>query len=161
MEVGAGGPVSGDPPMVALPIRHKHHTLKGIMENKTFSVNIPMLDLVKESDYCGIISGRDTDKAKDCHFDIFYGKLQTAPMITQCAVNLECSLYQIINTNSHAIVMGQIHATFISAEFTKDGKPDFDKINPLLWSENKAEYFGVGQSYGKSRSIGKEIKRAD
>jgi flavin reductase (DIM6/NTAB) family NADH-FMN oxidoreductase RutF len=63
--------------MVALPIRHKHHTLKGILENMTFSVNIPSVELVTEADCCGIVSGGKTDKAEDCKFKIFYGKLTT------------------------------------------------------------------------------------
>jgi len=37
--------------------------------------------MVKETDYCGIVSGKKTDKAK--LFENFYGKLKTAPMIKQ------------------------------------------------------------------------------
>ena len=157
MEVGAGGPVSNDPPMIALPIRHQRYTLKGMLENRTLSINVPMVNLAKEADYCGIVSGADADKVKNCHFEIFYGKLKTAPMIKQCAINLECTLFHTLSTTSHVIVIGQIHATYISGEYLKDGKPDFDKLNPLLWFEGKAEYVGFGNSFGKSRSIGQQI----
>ena len=71
MNVGGGGSVSFNPPMIALPIQPHRYTLKGIMENRTLSVNIPSVDLVKEADYTGIVSGADRDKAGDCRFEVF------------------------------------------------------------------------------------------
>ncbi len=157
-EVGGGGSVSSEPPMIALPIRHQRYTLKGIMENRTFSVNIPSVKLVKEADYCGIVSGTKADKVKDCNFNVFYGKLATAPMIEQCSINMECSVVHILGSNSHAIVIGQIDGTYISQELLVDGKPDFNKLSPLLWFVDKAEYVTSGEVVGKSRSSGNELK---
>ena len=157
-EVGGGGLVSTEPPMVALPIRHQRYTLKGIMENRTFSVNIPSVKLVKEADYCGIVSGTKADKVKDCNFNVFYGKLATAPMIEQCSINMECSVVHILGSNSHAIVIGQIDGTYISQELLVNGKPDFNKLSPLLWFVDKAEYVAIGEVIGKSRSSGNELK---
>ena len=157
-EVGGGGLVSSDPPMVALPIRHQRYTLKGILENRTFSVNVPSVELVKEADYSGIVSGAKTDKVKDCNFNIFYGTLTTAPMIEQCSINMECRLIHMLGSNSHCIIIGQIDGTFVSQELLVDGKPDFDKFTPLLWFANKAEYVTIGKTVGKSRSSGNELK---
>lgn len=158
LEVGGGGLVSSEPPMVALPIRHQRYTLKGILENRTFSVNIPSVELVKEADYCGIVSGRETDKVRDCNFDIFYGKLTNAPMIEQCPINLEGSVVHVLGSDSHSIVIGRIDGTYVSQEFLMDGRPDFDKLAPLLWFVNKGEYVTNGKMVGKCRSVGNELK---
>jgi len=40
-----------------------------------------------ETDFCGIMTGKKTDKA--ALFEVFYGELKTAPMIRQCPVNME------------------------------------------------------------------------
>ncbi len=157
-EVGGGGLVSSDPPMVALPIRHQRYTLKGILENRTFSVNIPSVELVQEADYCGIVSGAKTDKVRDCNFNIFYGKLATVPMIEQCLINMECSVVHVLGSNSHSIVIGRIDGTYVSQELLVDGRPDFSKFAPLLWFVDKAEYVTAGKTVGKSRSIGNELK---
>jgi len=157
-EVGGGGLVSTEPPMVALPIRHQRYTLKGILENRSFSVNIPSVKLVREADYCGIVSGTEVDKVKDCNFNVFYGKLNTAPMIEQCSINMECSIVHILGSNSHAIVIGQIDGTYISQDLLVDGKPDFNKLSPLLWFVDKAEYVTIGEVIGKSHSSGNELK---
>ncbi len=159
-EVGGGGLVSSDPPMVALPIRHERFTLKGILENRAFSVNIPSVELAKEADYCGIVSGVKTDKVRDCNFSIFYGKLGTAPMIEQCPISMECTVLHILGSNSHSIVIGRIDGTYVSQELLAEGKPNWDKISPLLWFPNKSEYVEIGNTVGKSRNIGNALKTA-
>jgi flavin reductase (DIM6/NTAB) family NADH-FMN oxidoreductase RutF len=78
------------PPKVTVALNKEHYTNQGIKENKTFSVCIPSEDMVKATDYCVLVSGFKADKSGV--FDVFYGKLKTAPMITACPVNLECSL---------------------------------------------------------------------
>ncbi len=158
MEVGGGGSISFNPPMIALPIQPHRYTLKGILENKTLSINIPSVDLVKEADYTGIVSGADRDKALDCHFNVFYGKLKTAPMIEQCPLNMECTLLHMLSSNSHSIVIGRIEASHVSEEYLKDGKLDFARLNPLLWIPARADYVGVGAPVGKCWAVGKELK---
>ncbi|MFW9989004.1 MAG: flavin reductase family protein, partial [Candidatus Odinarchaeota archaeon] len=71
------------------------YTTIGIHENMTFSVNIPSEDLVEKTNICGNKSGRDIDKSS--LFDNFYGELKTAPMITECPVNMECLLINTID----------------------------------------------------------------
>ncbi len=159
MEVGSGMVLSSDPPMVELPIRFRQLTLSGILENRTFSVNLPSVNNAKELDYCGMVSGRDTDKVKDCNFTVFYGKLGTAPMIEQFPVNLECRLLHMLSSNIHAIVIGQIEVTYLSEEYMTDGKPDATKINPLLWFAERGEYLALGKTVGKSRGIGNEVRK--
>ncbi|MCJ7606053.1 MAG: flavin reductase family protein, partial [Dehalococcoidales bacterium] len=97
------GITGGDPPTISVGVRHSRYTLEGILQNRTFSVNIPSADLIKETDYCGIVSGRDTDKIADCGFTVAYGKLDTAPLIEQCPVNLECEVLHILNVGIHAL----------------------------------------------------------
>lgn len=75
---------------VSLGMNKLHYTNSGIKANKTFSINIPSTKLVKETYYCGLVSGKDKNKAD--MFKTFYGKLKTAPMIEQCSINMECEL---------------------------------------------------------------------
>ena len=62
---------------ISISLRKGRYTSSGIKENGTFSVNIPSEEMVKETDYCGLFSGKDTDKSK--LFQTFYGTLDTAP----------------------------------------------------------------------------------
>ncbi len=153
------GIVNSRPPMLSVAFQHHRHTLKGVKQNGTFSVNIPSVDLVRETDYCGIVSGRDTDKVADCKFNIFYGKLTNAPLITECPVNLECRVLHILNLGSHEMVVGQIEEVYATDSCLTDGEPDVQKIKPFLWAARPAnQYMEFGKPVGEAFSIGKQLK---
>jgi flavin reductase (DIM6/NTAB) family NADH-FMN oxidoreductase RutF len=152
------GIANSKPPMISVGLQHHRQTLNGIRQNNTFSVNVPSINLVKETDYCGIISGSKTDKAADCKFNIFYGKLETAPLIDQCPVNLECRVVHLLNLGSHTLVIGQIEEVHVTDSCLTGGKPDVDKIKPFLWVAEENEYRKFGESIGKGFSIGNQIK---
>jgi len=91
---------------VSLGMNKRHYSNVGIRTNKTFSINIPSTKLVKETDYCGLVSGKDQNKAD--MFKTFYGKLKTAPMIEQCSINMECELVKTVDFPNHDIFIGKI-----------------------------------------------------
>ena len=62
---------------VSLGMNKRHYTNAGIKTAKTFSINIPSKAMVKETDYCGLISGKDKNKAD--MFKTFYGTTQNRP----------------------------------------------------------------------------------
>ena len=74
--------VNHQPPMVAMSLSKRHHTNGGIREHKEFSVNLPGVNLLEKTDYCGLVSGREKDKSQ--LFTLFYGELKHAPMIEEC-----------------------------------------------------------------------------
>ncbi|MFC1861579.1 flavin reductase family protein, partial [Chloroflexota bacterium] len=82
------GIANSDPPsMISVAIRHQRYTLTGIRQNSAFSVNVPSTDVVKETDYCGMVSGSNFNKVEICRFIVFYGKMNNAPLIEQCPIN--------------------------------------------------------------------------
>lgn len=154
------GIVNSRPPMLSVSFQHHRHTLKGVKQNGTFSVNIPSVDMVKETDYCGIVSGRDTDKVADCRFNVFYGKLDNAPMISECPVNLECRVFHILNLGSHEMVVGQIEEVYSTDSCLTNGEPDVNKVKPFLWLGRPAnQYCEFGKSIGEAHNIGKQVRR--
>jgi flavin reductase (DIM6/NTAB) family NADH-FMN oxidoreductase RutF len=153
------GIVNSSPPMLSVAFQHKRHTLKGIKQTGSFSVNIPSVDLVTETDYCGVVTGRETDKVADCKFNIFYGNLGNAPLITECPVNIECQAMHILNLGSHDLVIGEIIEVHVTDACLTDGEPDINKIKPFLWGgwpDN--QYYDFGQPIGAAFNIGKQFK---
>lgn len=153
------GIANSSPPMLSVSFQHKRHTLKGVKQNGTFSVNIPSIELVKETDYCGIVSGRDADKVADCKFNVFYGKLGNAPLITECPVNIECRVVHTLNLGSHEMVVGQIEEIHASDSCLTDGAPDANKVRPFLWAMPPVnQYCAFGAPVGEAFSIGRQVK---
>jgi flavin reductase (DIM6/NTAB) family NADH-FMN oxidoreductase RutF len=159
MTVAWSGIANGKPPMISIALQHPRHTLKGIKQNKTFSVNIPSTDMIKETDYCGIESGSQADKAAVCKFDVFYGILKNAPLIEQCPVNLECTFVNILDLGSHELVLGKIEEVYATENCLTNGKPDIEKIKPFIFSLDRgANYFSFGKRLASAFKIGKELK---
>jgi flavin reductase (DIM6/NTAB) family NADH-FMN oxidoreductase RutF len=150
------GVVASTPPAVSIALQHPRYSLKGIRQNLTFSVNIPSRELVRETDYCGLISGAKTDKVKDCKFKVFYGKTPNAPLIEQCPINLECEVRHILNMGSHALVIGEVVETHVSEDCLTEGKPDVSKVKPFAFLPGK--YHAIGEAFADAFSIGREIK---
>jgi len=160
-----GGIANGEPPMISVAIRPHRYTHKGITQNSTFSVNMPSVDLVREADYCGIVSGSKVNKAEACKFNVFYGKLGSAPLIEQCPINLECKVVQIVKLDSHSLVIGRIEETHISENCLTDGEPDMNKIKPITYTTDLGrfgrQYLAFGEFIGKAFSIGREVKASE
>lgn len=158
--VAWAGIASDTPPMISVAIRQSRYTHKGICQNMTFSVNVPSIDFIKETDYCGIVSGSKVDKTQVCQFNVFYGKLTNAPLIEQCPINLECRVVHILDLGSPSFFIGQVEETHVSENCLTDGNPDVNKIRPFIYSEDPIalQYLAFGQVLAKAFNIGKELK---
>ena len=149
------GVAAHNPPTITIGLQPHRYSLKGIYQNRTFSVNVPSVDLVKETDYCGMVSGADTDKVKDCKFKVFYGNLKTVPMIEQCPINMECEVLHILNLGSHHLVVGKIIETYFSEDCLTDNRPDMEKVKPFAFGPGK--YYAIGEAFADAFKVGWEI----
>ncbi len=158
MTAAAVGAANVEPPMISVAIRRNRYTQRGIRQNMTFSVNVPSTDLVRETDYCGLVSGSEVNKAEVCQFNVFYGKLNNAPLIEQCPINIECKVVHVLDLGSHSLFVGRIEEAHISEDCLTDGKPDVNKIKPLIYTaDSERQYRAFGQVLAKAYSIGGEL----
>jgi len=148
--------VNARPPMIAVALGKTHYTNSGIHQNKTFSVNVPGMDLLGKVDYCGLVSGKNDDKSR--LFDIFEGELPNAPMIQQCPLCMECKLVNTVDLPTNTLFIGEIIGAYAEDRFLMDGKPDIRKMNPFTLTMPDNNYWGVGNNVGKAWNIGKDLK---
>jgi flavin reductase (DIM6/NTAB) family NADH-FMN oxidoreductase RutF len=142
------------PPMVCVAVNKSRFTAKGIEENKTFSLNVPSADQVAEADYCGLVSGAHADKSQV--FSSFYGTLKTAPLATECPVNIECRLFKSVDCGSHLLYIGAVVEVHADRDCVADGKPDTGLTNPLVYAQTA--YWQVGKQVAQAFSVGKEYR---
>lgn len=152
MVVGWVSRINANPPYIGVGINKNHYTAKGILENKGFSVNFPSTDMVKKTDYCGIVSGRHEDKSK--LFEVFYGKFEAAPMIRECPLNLECGLVETIEFPTNYLFVGEILAAYSEKQYLTQGIPDIEKIKPLLLTMPDNCYWTIGDYKGEAWKTG-------
>lgn len=144
-----------EPSVISLGMNKTHYSNRGIKANKTFSINIPSTKQVKETDYCGLVSGMDKDKTT--LFKTFFGKLKTAPMIEECSINMECELVKTVDFSNHDTFIGKVSATYCNEDVLTDGVVDFEKVQPVLFVMNDRSYWSLGKRLAKAWSIGKEL----
>lgn len=147
----------GTPQYLSIGLAKVHYSNAGIRENNSFSICLPSQDLMVETDYCGIMTGKKTDKA--ALFDLFYGELETAPMIRQCPVNMEMKLHDVLDFKTHDIFIGELMNTHADESVLTDGKIDITKVRPLLFDMASIQYYGLGESLGKCWNVGKALKK--
>jgi flavin reductase (DIM6/NTAB) family NADH-FMN oxidoreductase RutF len=142
---------------VSLGMNKSHYANIGIKECGTFSINIPSVKMVKQTDYCGLVSGKSDNKA--WLFKTFFGKLKTAPMIEECAVNMECELIKTVDFPSHDIFIGKIVNTFCDQAVLTEGVVDLGKLEPILFAMNDCSYYSLGKKIAKAWDIGKNYDK--
>jgi len=157
-----GGIANQTPPMLSVAVRESRQTMRGIRQERAFSVNVPPASLVAEVDYCGIVSGSSEDKVRTCGFDIFFGRLGEAPLISQCPLCLECRVERTIELGTHVLVLGEIMESHVSEACVTDGLPDPVKMDPLLYLSGVAKcYARLGEIVGPAFSAGLRLKKGD
>lgn len=149
----------GQPQYLSFGINKLHHTGQGITEHREFSVCVPGEDLVVQTDYVGLVSGRNTDKSRV--FDLFEGVLKHAPLIRDCPVCMECRLDRVLDFKTHDVFIGEIVATHADADVLTDGnKLDIARVRPLLFDMASTSYWSLGRKVAPCWSVGKRLKRA-
>ena len=159
LTISWAGITSADPPTMSVAVRNTRYSLKGIRDNRQFSVNVPSVNMVKETDYCGAVSGSNSDKAKECGFKVFYGELDKAPLIEQCPINIECEVLQMVALGDHSLVIGKIVESYITDQCFTSGMPDIRKINPLCFcalTMNSMGYYAIGDFIAATNAISRE-----
>lgn len=149
--------IDDDPPMFGVIMAKKRCTKDGIIENKTFSISIPGHEMAVEVDHCGITSGYETDKSQV--FDIFYGSLDTAPLIRGCPVTLACRLARTVRFKGVDMVVGEVEECYVDDVIVERGKARLDRLNPLLYGMGGGPYYHLGDKGEKAFSVGKKYHK--
>lgn len=141
------GVVCSKPPMLGLSIRPARFSYKMIKDTKDFVVNIPSVKMLRETDLCGVITGRDTDKFAACSFTASASSKVLSPMIAECPVNIECVLKDIVNLGAHDLFLGEVVAVHADNDILKaDGSIDYDIAQPFVYTQG--EYRELGRKIG-------------
>lgn len=150
------GTLCTSPAMTYISIRPERFSYDIIKQSGEFVINLTTEALVRATDYCGVRSGRDTDKFRDTGLTAAESTHVSAPSIDESPVNIECIVKQIIQTGgTHDIFIAEVVSVSVDEKFFDErGKFHFEKTRPVCYSHG--EYFGLGKSIG---SFGYSVKK--
>lgn len=141
------GTVCSDPPMVSISVRPERYSHQIIEETGEFVLNLTTRELVFATDYCGVRSGRDTDKVKDMNLTLLPGDEVNAPLLKESPVNIECRVTQTLRLGSHDMYLARVAAVHADEAYL-DEKQRFslDKAEPIAYSHGG--YYVLGEKLG-------------
>ncbi len=149
------GICSSQPPCVSVSLRKSRYSYNNIIEQGVFTVNIPSVKFVKETDYLGIASGKNEDKLATARLNTVKSEVVNAPVLEEFPVALECKLVRQLELGSHTAFIGEIKDIRVEEEMLDpDGHPDAERIEPFVLFDG---YRAIGDFAGKAFSIGKGI----
>lgn len=144
------GVLCSQPPQIGVssaPQRYSHDLIR---KNGEFVVNVPTADILKEVDFCGIVSGRKVDKFKETKLTPEKASKVEPPVIKECPVNLECMVKKIVQLGSHDLFVGEIVCVDVDESTSKTARSsDLTQLKPIVFNPMTGEYFGLGGQLGR------------
>jgi len=133
------GVACSKPPLLTISIRPSRYSNGLIREGGDFVINIPNQNLLKETDVCGIVSGRDKDKFELCGFTKSMASIVKPPMIKECATNIECKVTNVLSLGAHDMFIGEVVKVHHDSSVPKAA--------PIVY--NQGEYWSLGKKIGR------------
>lgn len=150
------GTICSDPAMVSISVRPERYSYGIIRETGEFVINLTTKQLAYAADFCGVRSGRDTDKFSVLHLTPEKaGKLLFAPVIKESPVNIECRVTEIRELGSHHMFLAEVLAVDADeAYLSPGGKFELNRTGLLAYSHGS--YFTLGEQQG---TFGYSVKK--
>jgi flavin reductase (DIM6/NTAB) family NADH-FMN oxidoreductase RutF len=158
MTASWGGICCSEPPCVSVSLRKVTYSHDSILERRAFTISIPSEKYVKEVDYFGLVTGRNSDKFAATKLTPVKSKVVDAPYVKEFPLVMECKLVHVAELGLHTQFVGEvIDAKADEAIIGDCGAIDIEKLKPLVFAPDTQDYYGVGSFKGKVFSAGKGI----
>ncbi|MCM1272244.1 MAG: flavin reductase family protein [Clostridium sp.] len=142
------GTINSDPAMVSISVRKSRYSHELLTKNGEFAINLVTKELTFAMDYCGVKSGRDRDKFKECKLTKAKADTIKVPLIAESPLSLECKVTQVIPLGSHDMFMAEVTAVVIDDKYMdENGKFHLNASNLVAYSHG--QYYTLGENIGK------------
>ena len=138
------GTVNSEPPMVSISVRKSRYSHELIRQSGEFVVNLTDENMCRAVDYCGVKSGRDTDKAKETGLRYMPAEgLDTAPAVEGAPVSLCCRVKEVLELGSHDLFIGQVETVLVREDLIdKKGGVHLEKAGLVAYSHGLYQKIG-------------------
>lgn len=136
------GIINSEPPMTYISVRKSRQSHDIISKSGEFVINLVSEELTFAADYCGVKSGRNTDKFKEMKLTAIPGERVDCPMIAEAPVNLECKVKEVHEYPSHDMFVAEIVSMHVNEDLVDEkGKIDFAAAGLVAYVHG--EYYGM------------------
>ena len=142
--VAWAGTVNSEPPMVSVSLRKDRWSHGLITASGEFVVNLVDEKMAWALDFCGVRSGRDTDKAKETGLAyIPADRMENAPAVAGAPLSLCCKVRQTLELGSHDMFIGEVVSVMVRKDLlAADGKLHLEKAGLIAYSHGLYQKLG-------------------
>ena len=147
--------------MVALNLEEEHKTVADLKVRKAFTLSVPGMDTLRESDFFGIASSNKmADKFERTGLHAVKSERVDAPIITEYPLTLECEVVEMQSQPYGLRVLGKIVNVLAHEKVLDDaGKIDAAKLNTFVFDQMQNGYYAIGEKAGKAWNSGADLMR--
>ena len=138
------GTTCTNPAMCYISVRPERHSYPIIARTGEFVINLTTAEMARATDWCGVRSGKDYDKAKKMKLTYAPSAVIKAPIIAESPLSIECRVKQIIPLGSHDMFLADVVNVLVDEEYidAESGKLDLQRAELITYSHG--EYFRLG-----------------
>lgn len=125
-------PTSINPPLVAVSIAPRRYSHSLIEETGEFVVNIPTIEILDATFFCGVVSGRSRDKFREAGLTPMPARKVKSPIIGECVAHLECKLYGKYPTGDHTIFVGEVVEAYANKDCFSEAGYNLEKARMIF-----------------------------
>ena len=142
--VAWAGTVNSEPPMVSVSLRKERYSHGLIESSGEFVVNLPDEAMCRAVDFCGVRSGRDTDKSRETGLRYIPAEnMSVAPAVDGAPVSLSCRVKQVIPLGSHDMFLGEVTAVRVREDLIDEkGTLHLEKAKLIAYSHGLYQKLG-------------------
>ena len=142
------GTVNSEPPMVSVSLRKERYSHGLISGSGEFVVNLVDEGLAKATDFCGVRSGRDVNKAETLGLKLVKADgMDAAPRVDGAPVSLSCRVRQTLELGSHDMFIGEVTAVSVREDLLDEkGALHLEKAGLVAYSHGL--YHRIGEVMG-------------
>jgi flavin reductase (DIM6/NTAB) family NADH-FMN oxidoreductase RutF len=109
-----------------------------------FVVNLPDEKMAHALDFCGVRSGRDTDKANETGLSFMPADgMATAPAVQGCPLSLCCKVRKTLELGSHDMFIGEVMSVMVRKDLLDaEGKLHLEKAGLIAYSHGLYQRLG-------------------
>ena len=153
--VGWTGIICTDPAKTYISLRPERFSYDIISKSREFIINLPSSHIIRSIDFCGVRSGRNLDKFKECRLTREKATQVSCPAVAESPVSIECRVTDIVKLGSHDMFMADIIAVNVDERYIDEkGKLRIEQCSLAAYAHGS--YFALGKKIG---SFGYSVKK--
>jgi flavin reductase (DIM6/NTAB) family NADH-FMN oxidoreductase RutF len=142
------GTICSDPPMCYISLRKSRHSHSIISRTREFVLNLTTENLAKQTDWCGVKSGKDVNKFKEMSLTPEKAPNISAPMIKESPLCIECKVIEVKELGTHDMFIANVVGVHADERYINKESGLFDLQSAKLMTYSHGKYYSVGEQLG-------------